>query len=114
MNIYVQIYDNQGAFNLFEIKEPIRVTPYLANLTYIMDNLILANAYFSTNIIMHEGNYLKSLQELQSIASLLNEQSLRDKYGLVLKNNSFFNYFPNIYGPLTYFTGVSAVIFFLN
>ena len=110
MHVFVQVYDNNGAFTIYEIESPITVNPDLSNLTNIISNLISANPYFLTNKILNEGSYLQFLQEMLVISSLLNEQSLRDKFGLVSKYNSSLNYFPETWGPVSNFHGVLAVI----
>ena len=112
MSICVQVYDNDGAFSLYDLEASITVLPDLSNLNSIMNNVISANPFFATNIRLNQGSYLDSLQELQTISSLLNEQSLRDKGGLIVKDNTTINYFPLIYGPLTNFAGVNHVSYF--
>ena len=93
------------------------VTPDLTNLETIMDKLVLADPFFSTNIILNQGSYLNSIQIIQKISSLLNVQSYSDKLGLLMNKSSF--PFPQTYGPMANYSGVNAVIefkskFFLN
>ncbi len=57
---------------------------------------------------MNQGSYLNSLQIIQSIAALLNIQSYSDKLGAILNKSSIT--FPQIYGPMAYYSGVNAVI----
>ena len=113
MSLIIQVYDNKGAYTSYEIESKITVIPDLYNLTYIVTNLITASPYFYINKILNEGSYLSSLQELQLISSLLNEQSLRDKYGLVCQDNSTVS-FPKTYGPLSNYSGVLAVNLFYS
>ena len=74
-----------------------------------MNSLITANPYFSTNVILNQGSYLSSLQEIQRISSLLNEQSLSDKLSLRLMNESSKVFFPDTFGPLSTYSGVTQV-----
>ena len=101
MTIIVQIYDNDTAFAYYVIPKPVIVLIYLQNMT---------SQLFSkeTELILSEGSYLTSIQEIQALASLLNEQSLQDKYGLVL--NGIGPVFPQIFGPLFNYSGVLPVI----
>jgi hypothetical protein len=61
-----------------------------------------------TNIILNEGSFIKSIQEIQRISSLLNDQSLSDKLGLILKADA--PIFPQTYGPLWNYSSVVPVI----
>ena len=61
---------------------PVRVVPDVAYLENVIEKIISGDPYFSSNIILNEGAFVQSIQELQSISSLLNEQSLSDKAGL--------------------------------
>ena len=108
-NIYVQVYDDDGSYTTYQIAESIIVLPDLANLLSIMNSLITANPYFSTNVILNQGSYLSSLQEIQRISSLLNEQSLSDKLALNLLNESSKVFFQDTYGPLSTYFGVIPV-----
>ena len=107
MNIIIQVYDNDLAFTIFQIEQKITVVPDLTNLTSIMDCIILENSLFISNIILNEGSYLYSIQELQSISSLLNENSRSDQFGLISNTNS--TLFPSTYGPSSGFAGVIPV-----
>ena len=109
LNLYVQIYDNDKAFAVIEVSPYITVVLDSSNLQTIIDQLITKNPYFSTNKILNEGSYLLTIQEIQRITSLLNEQSLSDKFGLVLNKNAFAN-FPETFGPLSNYSGVTPVI----
>ena len=75
----------------------------------VMNDLITANPYFSTNVILNQGNYLSSLGEILRISSLINEQSLSDKLALTLLNESSKVFFPDTYGPLSSYSGVNSV-----
>ena len=102
--IYVQIYDENEAFAVYEIQNPITIQADRNNFANTLSKLISRDPLFETNRILNEGSYLPSLQEIQTISSLLNDQSLADKFGLIssLKNTSLF---PQTFGPLfKYFT----------
>ncbi len=107
MQIYVQINDNDRAFTIYEIPEPIIVSPDVSYLRAIEEKIILANSTFIYNIMLNEGDYLNSIQVLQTLSSIVNEQSLSDKIGLILYKNE--TRFPQIYGPLSNYMGVSPV-----
>ena len=107
LKVYVQIYDNDKAFACYEISQPITVLPDYSNLQTTFDQLISKNPLFSTNIILNEGSSLLSIQEIQRIASLLNEQSLSDKLGLILNGSA--PIFPQTFGPLSNYSGVIPV-----
>ncbi len=108
IQIYVQINDNDGAFKTYEIEQPIIVMPDFQNLDLIKEKLILADTSFINNIILNEGDYLSSIQVLQSLSSLLNDQSFSDKVGLNQNLNETTR-FTQIYGQLSNYTGVSPV-----
>jgi hypothetical protein len=97
--IYVQIYDNDEAFAFYEILNSITIFADRNNYTNTLSKLIEHDPLFETNRILNEGSYLPSLQEIQTISSLLNDHSLADKFGLIssLKNTSLF---PQTFGPL--------------
>ncbi len=97
--IYVQIYDNEKAFAVYEIQNPVTIFVDRDNFTNTVSKLISHDPFFETNRILNEGSYLSSLQEIQTISSLINDQSLADKFGLIssLKNTSLF---PQTFGPL--------------
>jgi hypothetical protein len=109
MNVYVQVYDDDGAFTIFSLPYPITVNQNVKNLTSIIDKLILGDTSFETIIILHEGSFQSSIQEVQRVASLLNGQSLSDKLGLILTEKE--TIFPQTYGPLKNYTGVTPVAF---
>ncbi len=108
MNIYVQVYDNDGAFTIYDLSIPVKVIPDLTNINTIMDKLISADPLFSTNVILNQGSYLKSIQIIQTISSLLNDQSNSDKLGIIMNKNISIM-FPQIYGPMANYSGVNAV-----
>ena len=107
MQIYVQIYDNDEAFTTYEIEQPITVLPDVSNLQIIKEKLILNDPFFESNRLLNVGSFLSSIEELQVISSLLNVESLADKKGLILTNN--LTRFPQIYGPMSTFSGVIPV-----
>jgi hypothetical protein len=110
MSIYVQVYDNNGAFTIYEIATPITVLPDFTNFETIKEKLISADPYFSKNVILNQGSFLNSIQIIQTISSLLNIQSYEDKLGIKLNQSSIA--FPQIYGPMEKFIGVNAVIYY--
>jgi hypothetical protein len=110
LKVYAQIYDNDKAFAIYEIPQSITVLPNYSNLDTTIDKLISKNPLFSTNIILNEGSCLLSIQEIQRITSLLNEQSLSDKLGLIL--NGIAPIFPQTFGPLSNYSGVIPVRIF--
>jgi hypothetical protein len=112
IQIYVQINDNDGAFKTYDIEQPIIVMPDFQNLELIKEKLILADISFIDNIILNEGDYLNSIQVLQSLSSLINDQSLSDKVGLN-RNLNETTRFTQIYGQLSNYSGVLPVILIL-
>jgi hypothetical protein len=106
--IYVQIYDNDEAFAVYEIQNQITILADRKNFTNTLSKLISRDPLFKTNRILNEGSYLPSLQEIQTISSLLNDQSLADKFGLIssLKNTSLF---PQTFGPLFKYSTIRKV-----
>ena len=108
------INDIDGAFKTYEIEQPIIVMPDFQNLELVKEKLILADISFIDNIILNEGDYLNSIQVLQSLSSLINDQSLSDKVGLNQNPNETTR-FTQIYGQLSNYTGVLPVILiFIN
>jgi hypothetical protein len=108
MRIYVQIYDNDKAFTTYDIEQHIIVIPNVSYLQAIKEYLILADSTFSVNKILNEGDYLQSLQLLQSLSSLINEQSLSDQFGLILSEIDEIK-IPKKYGPISNYKGVTPV-----
>jgi hypothetical protein len=108
MNLYVQVYDNDGAFTIYEMAQSIAIYPNQTNLTSLFNDLITEHPLADSNIILNEGYFIKSIQEIQRISSLLNDQSLSDKLGLILKGDA--PIFPQTYGSLWNYSGVMPVI----
>ncbi len=106
--IYVQIYDNDKAFAVYEIQNPITILADRNNFPKTLSKLISRDPLFETNRILNEGSYLSSLQEIQTISSLINDQSLADKFGLIssLKNESLFS---QTFGPLLKYSTIRIV-----
>ena len=111
MSIYVQVYDKDGAFTTYEIVGSITVLPDASNLFIAMNDLISANPYFSTNIILNQGSYLNSLEEIQRISSLFNIKSQSDKLSIINYGDKRLTElaFPQIYGPSAEYVGVEMV-----
>lgn len=107
LNIYAQIFDNDGAYAIYQINSNITVIPDLLNITSMIAYLISGQTSFISNQILSRGSFLTSIQELQKIASLLNQQSLSDTYGLIL--NGYSTIFPQKYGPLANYDGINSV-----
>ena len=100
MNLYVQVYDNDGAFTIYYLPQNVVVLP---------DETDLELKLVETNIELNEGPYMESIKEIQCISSLLNIQSLSDQFGLILSGNQ--PMFPQMYGPLSNYSGVIPVNF---
>ena len=101
--IYVQVYDNDEAFAVYNIETPITVwtdRSNLTNLTNTITKLINGDPLFQSNVILNEGSYLSCVQEIQTISSLLNDHSLSDKFGLVSHEKKDLPLFPQTFGPL--------------
>ena len=107
MTIIAQVYDNNNAYSVYEIEQKVIVIPDLYVLDNIINNLLVKDTSFLTNKILNEGSFLPTLQEIQMISSLLNEQSWRDKLGLKLNGSG--PIFPQTFGPLSNFSGVIPV-----
>ena len=111
LNVYVHVYDMNGAYAVYEINQTITVIPDFVDFKEITQGIISSSPDSNLNTLLMQGVYLNIIQVLQGISSLLNEQSMSDKLGLLLyHNSSHSNKFPQIYGPLSSFTGVLAVI----
>jgi hypothetical protein len=82
--------------------------PDMSNLQLIKESLILGETTFSYNKILNQGDFMSILQILQTISSLMNEQSLSDKFGLISGNFTQAK-FPQINGPLEKYAGVIPV-----
>ncbi len=107
LNIYAQIFDNDGAYAIYELNNFITVTPDLSNLSLTIDSIISRDPFFLSNQVLSQGSFLSSLQEFQKLASVINQQSLEDKVGLIM--NDSFTIFPKTYGPLANYAGVLSV-----
>ncbi len=75
----------------------------------IKEKLILNDLTFTMNKLLNEGDYLSSIQILQSLSSLLNGESLSDQIGLIRNDDNTLHSFPQIYGPMANYTGVTPV-----
>jgi hypothetical protein len=100
MSLYVQVYDNDGAFTIYYLPQNVVVLP---------DETDMEIKLVEINIKLNEGPYMESIKEIQCISSLLNIQSLSDQFGLILSGNQ--PKFPQTYGPLSNYSGVIAVNF---
>ena len=112
MSIYVQVYDNDEAYTIFNIPQNVIVYSNESDLELIMERLISSDSSFESNLKLNEGAFTESIQDLQKISSFLNKQSLSDKLGLISTGKS--RIFPKVYGPLSNYSGVIPVICFLN
>ena len=112
MNIYVQVYDDDEAYTIFNIPQNVIVYSNETDLELIMEKLISSDSTFESNIILNEGAFTGSIQDLQRISSLFNSQSLSDKLGLILGGKA--SIFAKVYGPLSNYSSVIPVIYFLN
>jgi len=112
MNIYVQIYGSNEVYTVYDLNDTIKVIPDITtDLNFVEQRLISSDSSFLTNILLHEDSSrnLESLQEIQIITGLLNQQSLSDQLGLMKFNNKSDLTFPPIYGPLANYEGVLPV-----
>jgi hypothetical protein len=107
LNLFIHVYDNEGAFIVYDLPESITVYPNEDNFTVTIDRLITKDSKFETNVILSEGSFVSSVQEIQRISSILNAQSLSDKLGLILAGSG--QNFPKISGPLSNYSGVKPV-----
>ena len=108
MNVYAQIYDNDGAYTIYDLPQPNIVIPDESNIVSVMDNLHSQEPIFETNLILNEGSILASAQEIQIISSILNIQSLSNKLSLVLARDS--PIFTQKFGPMSNYSGIMPVI----
>jgi len=113
MNIYVQVYDNDEAYTIYNILRNVIVYSNETDLELIMEKLISSDTSFESNIILNEGAFTGSIQDLQRISSLFNSQSLSDKLGLILGGKASI-IFPQTYGPLSNYSGAIPVINFFR
>ena len=82
MQIYVQILDNDGGITSYSINQPVYVVPNVTKLQTLIDQLVEVNPTANFNINLNNGLSLLSIQDISSLSSLLNGQSLSDKYAL--------------------------------
>jgi hypothetical protein len=112
MKIYVQIYGSNEVYTVYDLNDTIKVIPDITkNLNFVEERLISSDSMFITNILLNEDSSrsLISMQEIQIISGLLNQQSLSNQFGLIKFNNKTYLTFPSIYGPLAYYEGVFPV-----
>ncbi len=111
MTIYVQIFDDDGAYAIFYLAQPINVIPDLTNLTATMENLISNEPTFKSNTILNEGSFVSSIQEIQKISSLLNYESLLDRASLILTGNA--PIFPQTFDRVIDFSRLKTVLLYI-
>jgi hypothetical protein len=112
MKIYAQIYGSNEVYTIYDFSNLVTVIPdKLSNLNEIELRLISQDPTFKSNIVLSENSWrnLESIQEIQKISGLLNQQSLSDQIGLIQVKNETYLKFPPIYGPLANYAGVLAV-----
>ena len=107
MTMFVQIFDDDGAYSIYYLAQPINVIPDLTNLTATMENLISNEPTFKSNKILNEGSFVSSIQEIQKMSSLLSYESLLDRASLILTGNA--PIFPQTFDPVIYFSGLKTV-----
>ncbi len=112
MSIYVQVYDDDEAFTIFNIPQNVVVYSNETDLELIMEKLISSDSTFESNIILNEGAFMGSIQDIQKVSSFLNKQSLSDKLALILAGKP--PLYPKTYGPSSNYSGVIPVICLLN
>ena len=108
MYVYAQVYDENGAFTVFSIDEPVIVVPDYNDV--IVDRVKLT----IENYMLDSLTNLERIAEIQRISSLLNLQSLEDKLGIMSQSKKSQNnkiIFPNVYGPLSEYAGITPVLF---
>ena len=111
MYVYAQVYDENDAFTVFSIDEPVIVVPDYNEV--IFDRVKLK---IETNTLESETN-LERIAQIQRISSLMNLQSLEDKLGInklimdQLKKTQNKILFPNEYGPVSEYAGITPVYF---
>jgi len=86
----------------------ITVTPDMSILGSTIESLINGDSFSSINQILSQGSFLSTIEEFQKVSSILNQQSLSDRVGLMLNDSS--TQFPQMYGPLEKYAGVVPVI----
>jgi hypothetical protein len=108
MYVYAQVYDENDAFTVFSIDEPVIVVPDYNDV--IVDRVKLK---LESKTLESETN-LERIAGIQRISSLLNLQSLEDKLGIMNQSKKSQNnkiLFPNVYGPLSEYAGITPVSF---
>jgi hypothetical protein len=108
MYVYAQVYDENDAFTVFSIDEPVIVVPDYNDV--IVDRVKLK---LESKTLESETN-LERIAGIQRISSLLNLQSLEDKLGIMNQSKKSQNnkiLFPNLYGPLSEYAGITPVSF---
>ena len=108
--ISVEITDNDNGKTHYTIPIYVTVNADSASIPNLMSELISLSSASNTNKILFEGQALNSIQLIITIASVLNEQSINDKMGLLLSNGSSSNLFPQTYGPLSNYSGLASSI----
>ena len=90
MNIYVQIHDDDGGFTNYKINQPVYVYPDVSKLQTIVDQLVSVSPTSGFNQNLNNGLSQLSIQDIQSLSSMLNGQSLSDKYALSQNSSTLF------------------------
>jgi hypothetical protein len=105
MYVYAQVYDENDAFTVFSIDEPVKVLPVHNDV--IVDRVKLT---IESDKLDSETN-LERIADIQRISSLLNLQSLEDKLGILDQSKNLQNkiLFPHFYGPLSEYAGITPV-----
>ncbi len=83
-------YDTDGAYQIYQISPSVKVIPDVDKLENIIKQIIWGDPYLVSNIILYEGEFVESVQELQSISALFNEKSLSDKLSILQLKSKFF------------------------
>jgi hypothetical protein len=109
ISLYVQIYDNDGAYTVFHIPQSVVIYQDETDLILNMNKLISIDPKFESNIVLNGGSFMGNFHEIQMISSLLNNPSLSDKMGLIMTGMQLL--IPQVYGPLANFSGVIPVNF---
>jgi hypothetical protein len=114
MRVYVQVYDEDGAYTIFEIEDEVTVRPDESDKTQmgmIIAKLISGDVDFASNKILNEGSFLMRIAEIQRISSLLNIKSQDDKLSIINYGDKILTQlaFPQIYGPSDEYKGAQMV-----
>lgn len=64
MSIYAQVMDAEQAFTIYQVASGVTVIPDETSLNTIMYEIVSSSTSSLTNLILHEGDYGASIEEL--------------------------------------------------